>query len=288
MAELRRARGARQRRDGDRCHVRDGSHRGHVRDVRRPSRTCLRRRARALGKALLHQLGRARSRACLVALSSRRDELLPRRAVRADLQAAPGAQEPRAASQEGPGRSRAEHGRRGLRGRARRRARARDRRRDRNVAVRAPGVRSGAGRDRRARRAPGSRIARELARERGIEERTSFRVADVLESPESVEEADVVLLNRVVCCSPDGIALAGRAAGLTRRTLVLSFPRDVLWVRAGLRLVNIGMRRPGPLVSRVSPPSDPRSSRAPRPEGWRSRSPATGACGRSRRSAAST
>ena len=60
--------------------------------------------------------------------------------------------------------------------------------------------------------------------------------------PESVEQADVVLLNRVVCCSPDGIALVRRAAGLTRRTLVLSFPRDVLWVRAGLRLVNIGMR----------------------------------------------
>ena len=84
--------------------------------------------------------------------------------------------------------------------------------------------------------------ARELARERGIEERTSFRVADILESPESVEEADVVLLSRVVCCSPDGIALSGRAARLARRALVLSFPRDVLWVRVGLRLVNVGMR----------------------------------------------
>jgi len=84
--------------------------------------------------------------------------------------------------------------------------------------------------------------ARELALERGIEERTSFRVADVLDSPESVEDADVVLLNRVVCCSPDGVALVGRASRLTRRALVLSFPRDVLWVRAGLRLVNIGMR----------------------------------------------
>ena len=84
--------------------------------------------------------------------------------------------------------------------------------------------------------------ARELARERGIEDRTSFRVVDILESPESVEEADLVLLNRVVCCSPDGIALSGRAARLARRALVLSFPRDVLWVRVGLRLVNVGMR----------------------------------------------
>ncbi len=87
--------------------------------------------------------------------------------------------------------------------------------------------------------------ALELARERGIAEQTSFRVADILESADSVEEADVVLLNRVVCCSPDGIALAGRAARLTRRALVLSFPRDVFWVRAGLRLVNIGMRLMG-------------------------------------------
>jgi len=84
--------------------------------------------------------------------------------------------------------------------------------------------------------------ARELAQERGIAERTSFRVADILESPETVEDADVVVLNRVVCCSPDGIALTGHAARLARRTLVLSFPRDVFWVRAGLRLVNIGMR----------------------------------------------
>ncbi len=84
--------------------------------------------------------------------------------------------------------------------------------------------------------------ARELARERGIEERTSFRIADLLDGAETVDNADIVLLNRVVCCSPDGVALAGRASLLTGRALVLSFPRDVFWVRAGLGLVNIAMR----------------------------------------------
>ena len=84
--------------------------------------------------------------------------------------------------------------------------------------------------------------ARELARERRIEERTSFRVADVLGRPESVEEADIVVLNRVVCCSPDGIALAAQAAHLARRTLVLSFPRDLLWVRAAMAAMNAGFR----------------------------------------------
>lgn len=84
--------------------------------------------------------------------------------------------------------------------------------------------------------------ARELARERAIEAKTSFRIADVLERPDSVEAADIVLLNRVVCCSPDGIALAAQAAQLARRTLVFSFPRDVVWVRAGLALLNAGLR----------------------------------------------
>lgn len=84
--------------------------------------------------------------------------------------------------------------------------------------------------------------AEELARERGIAERTSFRVVDVLEEPDAIEPAEVVLLNRVVCCSPDGVRLTAVAARLTRRTLVLSYPREALWVRGALALVNAGLR----------------------------------------------
>jgi magnesium-protoporphyrin O-methyltransferase len=84
--------------------------------------------------------------------------------------------------------------------------------------------------------------ARELAREHGLEERVSFRVEDVLANPEAVEPADVVLMNRVVCCSPDGIRLAGVAARLARRSLVLSFPRERLLVRAGLSVMNAALR----------------------------------------------
>jgi hypothetical protein len=88
-------------------------------------------------------------------------------------------------------------------------------------------------------------LANELARERGLEGRTTFRVEDVLENPEAVDTADIVVLNRVVCCSPDGVALTGVAARLARRRLLLSFPRDRLAVRLGLRLVNVGMRLMG-------------------------------------------
>jgi hypothetical protein len=107
------------------------------------------------------------------------------------------------------------------------------------------------------------RYARELARETGLVGRTSFRIVDILEEPDAVEPADIVVLNRVVCCSPDGVDLAAAAARLARRTLVLSFPRDVLWVRAGIRLLNGGFRlrrnsfrayvhRPNALVAAVN------------------------------------
>ncbi|HET7744334.1 MAG TPA: methyltransferase domain-containing protein [Gaiellaceae bacterium] len=85
----------------------------------------------------------------------------------------------------------------------------------------------------------------ELARERGHGDSTTFRIADVLEEPETVEQADVVVLNRVVCCSPDGVELARSAARLTRRTLVLSYPRNAFWLRAGAWVMNGAFRALG-------------------------------------------
>lgn len=84
--------------------------------------------------------------------------------------------------------------------------------------------------------------ARELAEERGLAERTRFRVVDVLEEPAAVEPADVVLLNRVVCCSRDGVELTETAARLARRSLLLSYPRDTWWIRAGARALNVAQR----------------------------------------------
>jgi magnesium-protoporphyrin O-methyltransferase len=85
-------------------------------------------------------------------------------------------------------------------------------------------------------------FARELARAKGVDARIEFRVEDVLEHPDAVDPGDVVVLNRVVCCSRDGVELAGIAARLSRRTLVLSFPRERFLVRLGLHLMNGGMR----------------------------------------------
>ena len=80
--------------------------------------------------------------------------------------------------------------------------------------------------------------ARELARAEGIESRSSFRIADVLDHPETVADADIVVLNRVVCCSPDGPRLTRAAARLASRVLLVSYPRDRLLVRLFMRMMN--------------------------------------------------
>lgn len=75
--------------------------------------------------------------------------------------------------------------------------------------------------------------ARELATAAGIADRTTFVLADLVETPDAVEPADIVVLRRVVCCTPVGPAVLAAAAGLTSRTLLASYPRD----RAGVRVV---------------------------------------------------
>ena len=128
----------------ERHEPRDGSHRGHVRDLRRPSRPRVRRRAGT-------RRGSATASTRLRSSSNAR-ELLPLRCVRGDVHAADGAQEPREPAEEGARRPRARDDRRRVRGRPRRSARARDRRRDRGASGGAPGRRRGARRGRGDRR----------------------------------------------------------------------------------------------------------------------------------------
>ena len=81
-----------------------------------------------------------------------------------------------------------------------------------------------------------------LAAEAGFPERAAFRTADLVADPSARRPADIVVLNKVVCCTPDGVELAGVAAKLARRTLVLSHPRDVWWTRAAFGFVNLSLR----------------------------------------------
>ena len=75
-------------------------------------------------------------------------------------------------------------------------------------------------------------LADELAREAGVADRVERRLHDIVEAPDDVERADVVVLHRVVCCYPDYERLLGAAADHAGRLLVFSHPPRTLATRA--------------------------------------------------------
>ena len=82
------------------------------------------------------------------------------------------------------------------------------------------------------------RAARGLLDEAGLADRVERKVMDFAQAAAQVDGADIVILNRVICCYPDMPRLASAAAGHARRLLVMSYPRRAWWVVAGLGIAN--------------------------------------------------
>ncbi len=84
--------------------------------------------------------------------------------------------------------------------------------------------------------------AGELLKEAGLADRVERSVMDFAKAGTEVESADVVVMNRVICCYPDMPKLTGAAAERARDMLVMSFPNDLWWTRLALTLANVGFR----------------------------------------------
>jgi magnesium-protoporphyrin O-methyltransferase len=85
-------------------------------------------------------------------------------------------------------------------------------------------------------------IAMGLVREAGLEDRVERHVMDFADAAATVSEADIVVLNRVICCYHDMPKLAGAAADHAREVLALSFPREGWWIRAGIGFMDLILR----------------------------------------------
>ena len=77
--------------------------------------------------------------------------------------------------------------------------------------------------------------SRAEAARRGYGDRVTARLGDFVELAPTVDDADVVTLDRVICCYPDLARLLGSAAGKARRSVGLVYPRLTWWTRLGSR-----------------------------------------------------
>ena len=78
-------------------------------------------------------------------------------------------------------------------------------------------------------------VARAEAERRGYGARTRHLEGDFVALANEVEPADVVTLDRMVCCYSDMPRLVGRSLDHARRMIGLVYPRDVWWTRAMAR-----------------------------------------------------
>jgi magnesium-protoporphyrin O-methyltransferase len=76
------------------------------------------------------------------------------------------------------------------------------------------------------------------AARRGIADRVSHEIGDFVAVAADVEPADVVALDRVVCCYRDMAALVTLSAERARHRYGLVYPRDSWWIRTGARVMN--------------------------------------------------
>jgi SAM-dependent methyltransferase len=80
--------------------------------------------------------------------------------------------------------------------------------------------------------------ARDEAARRGKADRVRHEVGDFVSMAETVAPADVVALDRVVCCYRDMAALVSLSAQRAGRRYGLVYPRDSWWIRSGAACVN--------------------------------------------------
>lgn len=84
--------------------------------------------------------------------------------------------------------------------------------------------------------------ARTEAQRRGFADRVSFQYGNFVDLAAEITPADIVTLDRVICCYHDMEQLVSLSAARARRLYGLVYPRDTWWVKIGLALENIYFR----------------------------------------------
>lgn len=84
--------------------------------------------------------------------------------------------------------------------------------------------------------------AREEARRRAVQDRITYLYGDFTELAPQLADADVVTLDRVICCYHDMPRLVDASTRRARRLYGVVYPRENWWSRAGVRAGNLYLR----------------------------------------------
>jgi len=81
-------------------------------------------------------------------------------------------------------------------------------------------------------------VAQREAEQRGLADRITYRYGDLVDVAATLPPADVVALDRVICCYADLAGLLAAAVASGPRVIGLVHPTDAWWMRAPISLFN--------------------------------------------------
>jgi magnesium-protoporphyrin O-methyltransferase len=82
-------------------------------------------------------------------------------------------------------------------------------------------------------------VARAEAERRALNDRVEYRYGDVVELADELPPSEIVTLDSVICCYPYLEPLLAAAVRSHPRLVGITYPRDVWWMRAFMRLYNV-------------------------------------------------
>ncbi len=84
--------------------------------------------------------------------------------------------------------------------------------------------------------------ARDWARQRKLSEKTEYFEGDFIAINNIINPADIVIMDKVVCCYPDADALIHQSLEKCKQTIALTYPRKTWYTRLGVAFAALFMK----------------------------------------------
>jgi len=88
-------------------------------------------------------------------------------------------------------------------------------------------------------------VVKEEALQNGLAERVNYKQGDFTTTATDVDSADIVTLDKVICCYDDMSELVGLSSKLAQKIYAVIYPRDVWWTKLAFLMMNLYSRIKG-------------------------------------------